>query len=168
MDLFDTDEEDKIIEHWDVIAPVTEDSVSSHTQIDGPTEVTDLDATYRNKKIVAEFHEEVLVGGNLDRAPAFISTERYVQHNPQIADGLEGFTAYASGLAKQGKAMQYESAFKIIGQGNFVVSYSKMLLGESPYAIFDLYRIENGKIVEHWDNMELILPGDQWGNSGKF
>ena len=168
MDLFDTDEQDKIIEHWDVIAPVIADTVSGHSQIDGPTEVSDLGATDRNKKIVAEFHEEVLVGGNLDRAPAFISPECYIQHNPQVADGLEGFTAYAAGLAEQGKAMQYERAFKIIGQGNFVVTYSKMQLGKTPYAIFDLYRLENGQIVEHWDNMELILPEDRWGNSGKF
>ncbi|MEO1574576.1 MAG: nuclear transport factor 2 family protein, partial [Pseudomonadota bacterium] len=168
MDLFDTDQNDKIIEHWDVIAPYTEDTVSGHTPIDGPTEVTDLEATERNKAIVGEFVEAVLMGGQVERVPEFISTETYTQHNPMVADGIEGFAAFAADMARQGKAMQYEEVFKTVGQGNFVVTYSRMRLGQEQYAVFDLFRLADGKIVEHWDNMEVILPEDQWGNSGKF
>ena len=167
-DLFDTDENDKIIEHWDVISAVSETSVSGHSQIDGPTEVTDLEATESNKTVVTEFLDAVLVNGNFDRAPEFISTETYIQHNPQVADGLDGFAAFAADLAKQGLPMQYQDIFKVIGQGNFVVSYSKMSMGDDEYAVFDIFRLEKGLIVEHWDNMEVILPADQWGNSGKF
>ncbi len=167
-DLFDTDENDKIIEHWDVIAAVSETSVSGHTQIDGPTEITDLAATQSNKAIVTEFLTAVLVNGDFERAPEFISTKTYIQHNPLVADGLGGFAAYAADLAKQGLSMQYQDVFMVIGQGNFVVSYSKMSMGEDLYAVVDIFRLENGLIVEHWDNMEVILPEEQWGNSGKF
>ncbi|MFK8029861.1 MAG: nuclear transport factor 2 family protein [Gammaproteobacteria bacterium] len=167
-DLFDTDENDKIIEHWDVISAVSETSVSGHTQIDGPTEVTDLEATEKNKAVVTEFLTEVLINGNFDRATEYVSAETYIQHNPQVADGLDGFARFANGLAEQGLSMRYHNIFKLIGQGNFVVSYSKMSMGDDQFAVFDIFRLENGLIVEHWDNMEMILPEDQWGNSGKF
>lgn len=167
-DLFDTDADDKIVEHWDVIAPVVEDSVSGHSQVDGPTEITDLDDTDRNKDVVARFLDRVLVNGDFASIGEFVSSEHYTQHNPQIADGIEGLTDFIRALAAQGLEMRYEAVFKIVGQGNFVVSYSKMRLGDDRFAVFDIFRLENGKIVEHWDNMEKILPKSEWGNSGKF
>lgn len=167
-DLFDTDDNDKIIEHWDVISAVAETSVSGHTQIDGPTEITDLDATETNKAIVTQFLNEVLVGGNVDRATEFISSTHYIQHNPEVGDGLEGFAAFLENLAQRGITMRYENVFKVVGQGNFVVSYCKMTMGDDDYAVFDIFRLENGLIVEHWDNMEVIEPEEQWANSGKF
>ncbi|MEO0574678.1 MAG: nuclear transport factor 2 family protein [Pseudomonadota bacterium] len=167
-DLFDTDANDKIIEHWDVIGSVAATSVSGHSQIDGPTEVTDLEDTEQNKAIVTAFAEDVLKGGHYDRAANYISTHAYTQHNPQIADGIGGFTAYVEQLATQGLALQYDDIFKVVGQGNFAVCYSKMSLGSDQYAVFDIFRLEDGLIVEHWDNMEMILPKEQWGNSGKF
>lgn len=167
-DLFDTDENDQIIEHWDVIGPVAATTVSGHTQIDGPTEVSDLAATDKNKKIVAEFVERVLQNGEFDRVTDYVSADTYIQHNPQVGDGLEGFAKFAEDLASKGLSMVYDNVFKIVGQGDFVVSYSKMLMGDDAFAVFDIFRLENGLIVEHWDNMEKILPRDQWGNSGKF
>ena len=75
---------------------------------------------------------------------------------------------FAASLAEKGLQMRYLDVFKVVGQGNFVVSYSKMSLGNDLYAVFDIFRVNKRKIVEHWDNMEKILPKDQWGNSGKF
>ncbi len=60
-DLFDTDENDKIVEHWDVIAPFADESVNGHTQVDGPTEITDLEKAESNKALVASFVDDVLV-----------------------------------------------------------------------------------------------------------
>ena len=56
----------------------------------------------------------------------------------------------------------------MIGQGNHVVSYSKATLNGQEFAVFDIFRIENDKIVEHWDNMEPILARTEWANTGKF
>ena len=168
MDMFDTDSEGKIIEHWDVIAPVSETTISGHSQIDGPTEISDLDKTEANKAIVEAFLNDVLVNGKFDKVTDYISSDTYIQHNPQVADGLEGLGAFVEDLAQKGLSMQYVDIFKVIGEGNFVASYSKMTLGDDEYAVFDLFRLENGLIVEHWDNMEVILPKEQWGNSGKF
>ncbi|MEM1144576.1 MAG: hypothetical protein AAGI88_18500 [Pseudomonadota bacterium] len=167
-DLFDTDNNDKIIEHWDVIAPVVETSKSGHSQIDGPTEATDLELTDQNKTIVRAFVQQVLIDGNADKATDFLSTQNFIQHNAEIANGIDGFLDYMNKLTEQGTPPRYLNLFKLIGQGNFVVTYSSMGIGSDEYAVFDIFRLENGLVVEHWDNMEKILPREQWGNSGKF
>lgn len=166
-DLFDTDDNDKIIEHWDVISAYVDESVAGHTQIDGPVEIVDLDETATNKAIVADFLNEVLARGNLDDITRYVSTESFIQHNPRIADGIAGLRAFFASLEEQGQSMVYEDIFKIIGQGNLVTSYSKVALAGTPTAAFDIFRLENGRIVEHWDNQEPIPEGAQ-PNSGKF
>ena len=151
-----------------MIAPFQSESVSGHSQIDGPTEVADLHATQDNKAVVRSFVDEVLIKDEWDDLSLYISSTTFTQHNPDIPDGLEGLKAYRAQLAAEGKAVQYQSLFKLIGQGNFVATYGKTIHGKDSLAVFDLYRLENGLIVEHWDNKEVILPASQWGNSGKF
>jgi predicted SnoaL-like aldol condensation-catalyzing enzyme len=57
----------------------------------------------------------------------------------------------------------------VIGEGNFVLVVSEANLGGKPSAIYDLFRLENGKIAEHWDIIDSIPPKDQWKNAnGKF
>jgi predicted SnoaL-like aldol condensation-catalyzing enzyme len=163
-DMFDTDENDKIVEHWDVIAAYRDEpSVNGHTQIDGPTEIVDEDKTVQNKALVASFVDEVLVAHRTERISDYVSADTYIQHNPMVADGIEAFEAFMAG---PGKDMVYRNVFKIIGQGNLVMAYSHVFL-EQELAVFDLFRLESGKIVEHWDNMESLPEGTQ-PNSGKF
>jgi len=46
--------------------------------------------------------------------------------------------------------------FRIVGSGNFVVTYSRVAVGSDEFAVFDIFRLENGLVVEHWNNMEPI------------
>ena len=163
-DLFDTDANDKIVEHWDVIAPFVDESVNGHTQVDGPTEITDEDKTEQNKALVASFVDDVLVHHRTERAADYISFETYIQHNPQVPDGLDALTGFMAG---PGSSMVYRDVFKLIGQGNLVMTYSQVDFDGADMAVFDLFRVEDGRIVEHWDNMEPIPEGPQ-PNSGKF
>ena len=57
---------------------------------------------------------------------------------------------------------------KLIGEGNLVVSYSKSVMSEEAVAAFNLWRLSEGRIVEHWSNIETIAPRSEWANSGKF
>lgn len=167
-DLFDTDENDRVIEHWDVIERFARETKSGRSMVDGPSEVEDLDKTEVNKAVIRAFAEQVLVGGDYSRATDFISPDQYDQHNPSVADGLSGFGDFAAELAEQGLSMRYWKVHKLIGQGNFVVTMSHVQMGQSHYCVFDIFRIENGKIVEHWDVTEKILAPEEWNNQGKF
>ncbi len=167
-DIFDTDDEGRMIEHWDIIAEWFDETVSGHTQVDGPTEPTDLDKTDENKALVTGFVTDALINGELDKLTDYISTESYIQHNPQVGDGLDGLGAFVASLAEQGLSMKYEKIHKVVGSGNFVAILSKVDFAGADMAVIDLFRVDDGRIVEHWDVMEEILPEDQWVNTGKF
>jgi predicted SnoaL-like aldol condensation-catalyzing enzyme len=82
---------------------------------------------------------------------------------------LEGLTTALEAMADQGITRSYDTLHKVIGEGNFVLTLSEGELGGKPTAFFDLFRVENGKVAEHWDVLETIPPQDQWQNeNGKF
>lgn len=167
-DIFDTDDDGKLIEHWDIIGAWVDETVSGHSQIDGPTDPTDLDKTDQNKALVTAFVTDVLQQGKMDALTEYVSTDTYIQHNPLVADGIAGLAAYVASLEAQGVSMVYETMHKVVGCGDLVAVLSEARMGDTPMAIMDLFRVADDRIVEHWDVMEEILPEDQWVNSGKF
>lgn len=167
-DFFDTDENDKIVEHWDTIQEFRENTASGRSMVDGPTEIEDLDRTEANRSLVAGFMNDVLVGGAFDRMGEFISAEQYDQHSPDVPDGLSGVTSYFADLAKQGIAVDYVKVHKLLVQGNFAAALSEVRVSGEDHAIIDIFRVSDGKIVEHWDVVEKIAPRDTWNNAGKF
>jgi predicted SnoaL-like aldol condensation-catalyzing enzyme len=167
-DLFDTDANDKIVEHWDVISAFTGSNLSGHTQVDGSTDINDLQKTETNKAVVAEFARVVLQRGESRRLGNFVSADAFVQHSPQIGDGLAALRRFWENTGAAGRAIVYREVFRIVGSGNFVVTYSRAAMGNDEFAVFDIFRLENGLIVEHWDNMEPIPSPEEARNSGKF
>ncbi len=162
-DFFDTDEDDKIVEHWDVIAAFTGPNPSGRTQVDGPSEVTDLDKTDANKLVVRKMITSCLMtGGNASNIADFIR-EPYLQHNADVADGLEHFAALAQ---DENRPLNYDEIVLLVGQGNFVATLCKANWDGAPLAQVDIFRLEDGMIVEHWDNSEPVPENDV--NSGKF
>ena len=69
--------------------------------------------------------EAVLIGGDFNRVTDFISTETYLQHNSQIADGLEGLSTAFAALADQGIAVTYSDLHFVVAEGNFVFTAGK-------------------------------------------
>jgi predicted SnoaL-like aldol condensation-catalyzing enzyme len=141
----------KLVEHWDALGPVVETTASGRSQTDGPTEITDLEATATNRVLVSAFVENVLKGGKVDAIADYISTEKYWQHNPGIGDNLDGLTAGLGALAEQGLSLAYDTVHHVIAEGDFVLTVSEGRFGSTPTAFYDLFRVESGKIVEHWD-----------------
>ena len=163
-------EDGLIVEHWDNLTAVQPPNPSGRTQTDGPTEVTDLDKTEANKRLVKSFVDEVLIGGKTDNLTTFINPEKYHQHNPAIADGLDGLGAALKYFADNGLVMKYTKTHKVLGQGNFVLTMSEGQFGKGDHtAFYDLFRVEDGRIVEHWDVISTIPPRSEWKNdNGKF
>lgn len=159
-----------IVEHWDNLTEITAPNPSGHTQFDGATEVTDLDKTEANKALVEGFVRDVLQGGQTDKLTTYINADNYTQHNSNIADGLDGLGAALGAMAEQGLVMEYDKVHKILGQGNFVLVMSEGKFGKGDHvAFYDLFRVEDGLIVEHWDIIEVIPPRSEWKNdNGKF
>ena len=85
-----------------------------------------------------------------------------------LEDGLEGFGRHLKEVMASGTATEYEKVHHLIGQGNFVVTYSHTRIRGDDYAVFDIFRLQDGKIVEHWDVQEKIGPRETWNNQGKF
>jgi len=164
-------EDGLIVEHWDNLAEKTVPNPSGRTQLDGPTKVTDVDLTKENKALVADFVKTILMKGDFSQLGRFIDggEKDYLQHNAVIADGLDGLGKALEGMAAQGIKMVYSKNHLVLGEGNFVLSISEGSLGGEHVSYYDLFRVDGGKIVEHWDVIEPIPAQEQWKNSnGKF
>ncbi|ANQ50400.1 SnoaL-like domain-containing protein [Flammeovirga sp. MY04] len=158
-----------IVEHWDNLQEKVSENASGRSQIDGPTEVTDLDKTKANEKMVKKFINDVLFGKHPEKITDYVSTEKYDQHNPGVKDGLAGLGEAIESLNKAGMPMVYQKNHKVFADGNFVISVSEGIFMKEHVSFYDIFRVENGKIVEHWDTIEKILPdAEAKNNNGKF
>jgi predicted SnoaL-like aldol condensation-catalyzing enzyme len=149
-------EDQKIVEHWDVLQPEVKRTVSGRSQIDGPTDIVDLDKTAENKQLIQGFLDDVVFGHQMDKLATYISRDTYHQHNPGVGDGLDGFVAAMTELAKAGLSMEYKKTYRIVAEGNFVFVHSEGIFAGKHVAFADLMRIEGGKIVEHWDVIQEV------------
>jgi len=163
MDMFYTDANGLILEHWDTIAPYTKDSLSGADMVGGTRDVDTSVDSAASKALVLEYTKQVLQEGQYDKATEFVS-DSIAQHATAIGAGVKGLQAWLASDA----AGSYEMLFQLIGQGDFVATFGKRHASGKDIAVFDLYRVADGKIVEHWMNEEDISPRETWGNSGKF
>lgn len=163
-------EDGRIVEHWDNLQPTpAAPNPSGRTMTDGPTTPGDLDRTDENKALVKAFVDDILVGGKMDRLAGYFNGDHYRQHNPNIADGLSGLGAALQAMAKANVTMKYARVHKVLGEGNFVLVVSEGEFAGQPTSFYDLFRVEAGKIAEHWDTMETVSPQSEWRNAnGKF
>ena len=169
FDVFRFDGDGLIAEHWDNLADVAEPNPSGRTQIDGQVEAHDLEATEANRELVRGFLADVMQGQNPEKTPDYFAGDTYLQHNTQIADGLSGLGAALAAMAEQGVEMVYDTVHMVLAQGDMVLAVSEGAFGGAPTSYYDLWRIEGGKIAEHWDVMETIAERSTWANeNGKF
>lgn len=168
FDIFRFDAEGRIAEHWDNLAAKAAPNPSGHTQIDGTLEkqLVDCETT---RQIVSGFVGDVLRGENPDKLTDYFDGDTYIQHNTGIADGLSGLGAALAALAEQGIQMIYNKTYMVLADGNYGLAVSEGTFGGAPTSYYDLFRVENGKIAEHWDVMETIAEKSTWQNqNGKF
>ncbi|WP_292010974.1 hypothetical protein [Chryseobacterium sp.] len=165
FDAFRFDSNNKIVEHWDNLQEEQPLNPSGHSMIDGEIQLKDTNKTESNKNIVKGFVNDVLIGGDFSVISNYISSTHYTQHNPWIADGIQGLQDGASILSRY----HILEVKKVWGEGNFVLVGSNITYENKPAVVYDLFRLENDKIVEHWDVLEMTPPQSQWQNTnGKF
>ncbi|MCV6585172.1 MAG: nuclear transport factor 2 family protein [Marinibacterium sp.] len=164
FDVFRVDD-GKVVEHWDNLQPIPDTTASGRGMTDGPTEITDLDQTEANKALVLGFVRDVLGGAAPEKAPEY--SQVYMQHNPNLADGIDGLIAGTKAWADQGFVITKFDPQIVVAEGNFVFVASDATVSGKPWAFFDLWRVEDGKIVEHWD-VVAPTPDAMVHDNGKF
>ncbi|OQV18825.1 hypothetical protein BV898_07082 [Hypsibius exemplaris] len=165
-------EGDHIVEHWDNLqTKPTQPNPSGHTMIDGPTQPESnvpTSVVCSNKEAVRKFLEDVFVNGRIDRLENYLDFS-VVQHNPLMGDGLMGWLNGTRTAAKEGRSLKYTRVYLVLGDGNFVLTQSEGLQAVQPVAIYDLFRLKNGRIAEHWDVIQEIPPVEKFNHkNGKF
>jgi predicted SnoaL-like aldol condensation-catalyzing enzyme len=104
-----------------------------------------------NKKVVLDLYEKGINQKDFEAAARHFGP-RYVQHNPRAADGAEGFKAFIEFL--KAKFPNYHSEIKrVFADGDYVILHVLNVPepGQRGAAIVDIFKLENGKVVEHWD-----------------
>ena len=168
FDVFRFDSDGRIAEHWDNLAFKAEPNPSGHTQTDGTLEVKDTDRE-ETRKTAAGFVGDVLRGEAPEKLTSYFKGDEYIQHNTSIADGLSGLGAALAAMAEQGIEMIYDKTYFVLAEGDFALAVSEGTFGGVKTSFYDLFRVEDGKIAEHWDVMETIADEDTWQNqNGKF
>ena len=120
-----------------------------------------------NKKIVAAFYDAAVNQKDFEKASQYLGA-RYIQHNPLAADGREGFKSFIAFL--KDKFPNNRSEIKrIFADGDYVIFHVHAVRepGTRGNAIVDIFKLENGKVVEHWDVIQPI-PEKTANNNGMF
>lgn len=160
-------EDGLVVEHWDNLqSKPSAPNLSGRTMLDGSVEITDPGKTEENRSLIRSFVEQVLLGADLSDLHRYIDSETYIEHNPHMADGL---AALRAALSSDDKARRYDRIHRLLAEGNFVLCVSEGYLEGGHVSFYDLFRVADGKIVEHWDTVDPVPPRSEWVNdNGKF
>jgi predicted SnoaL-like aldol condensation-catalyzing enzyme len=153
----------KIVEHWGGQTPETGPNPSGHTQVDGPTAIVDREQTEANRILVRNFKQVVTVELRFDRVGEFIGGDHYIQHASKVGDGTARMKARVSQVEKPGDTPVLIPR-RYIADGNFVLCLVESRT-DPLTANYDLFRVENGRIAEHWDVLTVIPPQNRWKNT---
>ena len=153
-------------EHWSGVMDHPEKTANGHSMVDGATTITDKAKTEKNKVLVKSFVESILIKGEFDKILTYYHPD-ITQHNPFIDNTVDGLIRGVQELQKQGINLQIEKIHHVFGEGNFVLVLSEGKFGGKHTAFFDLFRVENDKVVEHWDVLQEV-PEKMAHNNGMF
>ena len=120
-----------------------------------------------NKKTVRALYEAVLNKKDFDEASKYLGS-KYIQHNPNAADGPDGLKGFI-GFLKDKFPNNRSEIKRIFADGDYVIVHVHAVRepGTRGNAIIDIFRLENGRVVEHWDVVQPI-PEKAANDNGMF
>ncbi|GEO94250.1 nuclear transport factor 2 family protein [Kocuria turfanensis] len=147
---------DRLAEHWDAYAPLPGGAAGAH-RIDGPRQVTDHEHTAANKALITEWVHERLLGADREALAELARDPRYVEHG-----------------AGPGARLARHALHRVLGEGDFVLTVTEGVLepdGEAPEhgdrrpaGCYDLWRVVDGRILEHWEVVQPVPERMPHGN----
>lgn len=159
------------VEHWNNLTPQAAPNRSGHTQLDGTREIgTDNRDLKKNKQVAERYVREVLShSGKEAQLPAFFHGNEHIEHNSHGADTVQAIIDLFAGDKGSGIEIHYTEIHRILGQGNFVLTMCEGTWDGTATSFYDLFRLEEGKIREHWDVIEIYgAEGEPRNENGKF
>ena len=161
-------EDGKAVEHWDNIQMKQPPNPSGRTMLDGDSSITDLDKTEANRALAGAFAEQVLVGKRLDLLETYVADD-VIQHDPEIADGVAALRAALEAEKKAAPWIAFRQLHRVLAEGNFALCMIEGQRDGLHSGLYNLFRMADGKIVEHWNTASPIAPRSEWKNeNGKF
>jgi len=145
--------EGRVVDHWADEEPWAATTANGHTQIDGPATVDPTADPDLTRRVAVAAVQTILVDGDVGALDDHLAGEDYVQHNPRFADGVSGLVAALAALAEQGITMRYDGLGQVVADGDFAYIRSEGTFADAPYVFHDLFRVADGRGVEHWDVM---------------
>ncbi|KAB2348895.1 nuclear transport factor 2 family protein [Actinomadura rudentiformis] len=120
-----------------------------------------------NKQTVLDFYEAAFNAKDFDAVSRVVG-DRYIQHNPLIADGVDGLQARLRDLKDAYPALRV-SVQRLVAEDDHVVAHvhAVRVPGQRGTAIIDIFKLEDGKLVEHWDVLQEI-PEEALNQNGMF
>lgn len=151
-----------IIEHWRFAAPAAPPNRSGHTQTDGPGEPDGRQDTAEARALVRNYYETVHIGRRHDRIGRYMSGDRQIRHEPGTRDGV---AAFERDLAVLSRSRTIDEIVLLAGQHDLVFIAARGTHEGEPCAYLDLYRVEAGRLVEHWGFPQPVPPRTAWRNN---
>lgn len=151
----------KIVEHWDGLVAEAAANSSGRTQLDGVTQLETNSDIEANRQLVTAFFQQTLIAGDYQGFRDYAKGNHFLQHSPDIGDGIDAVIDFLNKLRHEGQALLYSKIHRTIADGQFVLTHSEGSIGGQRHAYFELWRVENAKIAELWDAIPAVPEDEQ-------
>jgi len=155
VDLFRI-EDGQLAEHWDASEDVPDARCNPLPMVEGPVCIEDQDLTDSNARIVRSFTEKVLIAGE-DLWLQYMSPD-LIQHHPDLSNGISSLPDYSM-------ECKTNSLHQVIAEGNFVVTQAQATIQHRDFVLYNVYRLHEGVIVEHW-SVKQPIPTEMAHSNG--